>query len=263
MFVGVLGLGNLGGAVVRGLIRSGMPSEKIIIFDVDKSKVESFEKVGVRLSKSISSLQRDVDVLFLCVKPKDFESVAFQLSKFDEGKVLVSFVGGLKLEIIKSRIKGEGIFRAMPNIACEVGEAAIALAAAVNVSLASKRKVEELLSRLGEVYEVDERLIDAFTSLSGSGLAFASETIRSFYEAGILLGFTHDMAKKVALKVFMGASRLLTENDFDDVRKRVATPGGTTVEGIRVLEEKNVRGSIVEAIKAAADKASRLVPRAP
>lgn len=262
MLVGVLGLGNLGGAVVKGLIRSGMPSSEIVVYDVDGGKIKLFGGMGVRSTESISCLQREVEVLLLCVKPKDSSNVFSQLSGVDAGKALVSFIGGLRLEAIRSKIKGEGVYRAMPNIACEIGEAAIALAASDCVDLASKKKVVDVLSRLGEVYEVDERFMDAFTSLSGSGLAFASETIRSFYEAGLLLGLDHDVSKKVALKVFIGASKLLMENGFDEVRRRVATPGGTTVEGIRVLEEKNVRDSIVDAIRAAAEKASRLVPTA-
>ena len=258
MPIGILGLGSLGSAIAKGLLKSGMKPEDILVFDVDKSKIDLFRNLLIKSTSSSKALQSATDILLLCVKPKDFNEVASQLDNVEERKALVSFVGGLKLENVSSKIHGKGIFRAMPNISCEVCEAAIALTGPKDIDLELRMKVEKLLSRLGDVFDVDENLIDAFTSLSGSGIAFASETIKSFYEAGILLGLPHDVAKKVALKVFLGTSRLLEEKDFDDILKKVATPGGTTIEGIYLLEKKGVKGSIIEAIKAAADKASRL-----
>jgi pyrroline-5-carboxylate reductase len=258
MPIGILGLGSLGGAIAKGLLKSGMKPEDILAFDVDKNKTDAFQNLSIRSARSIKALQSATDILLLCIKPKDFNKVVSQLDEIKENKALVSFVGGLKLEVISSKIHGKGIFRAMPNISCEVCEAAIALTGLKDIDLELKTKVEKLLSRLGDVFNVDENLIDAFTSLSGSGIAFASETIKSFYEAGILLGLPHDISKKVALKVFFGTSRLLEEKDFDEILRKVATPGGTTIEGIYLLEKKGVKGSIIEAIKAAADKASRL-----
>ncbi|MGD0330914.1 MAG: pyrroline-5-carboxylate reductase [Nitrososphaeria archaeon] len=258
MHVGILGLGSLGSAVTKGLLKSGVTPEDIVVFDVEKGKVDSFKNLLIRSAPSIKVLQSNTDILLLCVKPKDFNNVASQLSGVEEDKVLISFVGGLKLEVISSRVQGKGIFRAMPNISCEVCEASIALASLKDVRIEQRMKVEQLLSRLGDVFVVEENVIDAFTSLSGSGVAFASEVIKSFYEAGVLLGLPHNTAKKVALKVFLGTSKLLEEKGFDEILERVATPGGTTIEGIYILERKAVKGSIIEAIKAGADKASLL-----
>ncbi|MEM3403081.1 MAG: pyrroline-5-carboxylate reductase [Nitrososphaeria archaeon] len=258
MPIGVLGLGNLGGSIVKGLIKSGYPPDQIFVYDQDERKHKEFTSMGVHPSVSSGALLFLTEVIFMCVKPSDFEKAARNFSFVEDSKALVSFVGGVKLESLATKIHGKNVFRAMPNISSEVCESVIALASPKTADANVKKKVVELLSKIGDVYEVEDSQIDAFTSLSGSGVAFAAEMIKAFYEAGVLLGLSHDNAKKVAVKVFLGTSKLLSQYDFEEISKRVATPGGTTIEGLYVLEKTGVRGSIIEAIKAGAEKASKL-----
>lgn len=258
MIVGVIGLGSLGNAIVRGLLKSGFPAGDLRVFDIDEAKSKVFWKLNVLVSGSATSLYFSSDIIILAVKPKDFSNVASKVSYVDDGKALVSVVGGVTLKTIVSKIQGKNIFRAMPNIACEFDEAVIAISGLEEIDKEMKDKILSLFSRLGDAIEVDENLMDAFTSLSASGIAFAAEIIRAFYEAGILLGLEHNLAKKVAVKVFTGSTRILSEKGFDEIFEHVATPGGTTIEGIYELNRHGVRGSIVDALKAASNKASKL-----
>ncbi len=258
MKIGVIGFGALGSAIVEGLIKSKIPSTEILVSDIDQKKLKRAESLGVKISNN-QEICETVDVIILAVKPKDFNKAVEELKKMDESKALISFVAGLKIEKIVSELKCKNIFRGMPNLSVKVCDSIIGLTAFSGVDSKVKENVIKLLSRIGEVIEVEERFLDTLTSISGSGIAFASEIIKAFYEAGVMLGLDHETAKKVSLKVFSGTTKLLAEEDFDRIFKLVATPAGTTIEGVYVLEKNGVRGAIIEAIKAAADKASRLL----
>jgi pyrroline-5-carboxylate reductase len=257
MKVGIIGFGALGSSIVEGLIRSNFPAEELLVSDADRLKLESAKRLGVKVADN-SEICRHADLIILAVKPKDFNRVAEDIAKVGDKKALISFIAGLKIEKIRSKIECKNVFRGMPNISVKVCDSIIGLTASEEADLKVKDDVIKLLSRIGKVIEVEERLLDTLTSISGSGVAFASEIIRAFYEAAVLLGFDHKTAKEVSLRVFSGTTKLLEEEDFEKIFKLVTTPAGTTIEGIYVLERTGVRGCIIEAIKAAAEKASRL-----
>ncbi|MEM0053935.1 MAG: pyrroline-5-carboxylate reductase [Nitrososphaeria archaeon] len=258
MKIGVIGFGALGSAIVEGLIKSNIHPTEIFVSDVDQKKLDKAKSLGVIISNNHEICQT-ADVIILAVKPKDFSRVVGELKKIDENKALISFVAGLKLEKIVSELKCRNILRGMPNLSVRVCDSIIGVTAFSETNNRVKEDVIKLLSRLGEVIEVEERLLDTLTSISGSGIAFASEIIKAFYEAGVMLGLDHETAKKVSLKVFSGTTKLLAEEDFDNIFKLVTTPAGTTIEGVYVLEKNGVRGAIMEAIRAASDKASKLL----
>ncbi|MGB9726965.1 MAG: pyrroline-5-carboxylate reductase [Nitrososphaeria archaeon] len=257
MKVGIIGFGALGSAIVEGLIKSSFPAEELLVSDADKLKLESAKRLGVKIIDNVRLCEL-ADLIVLAVKPKDFNRVAEDIVKVEDKKALVSFIAGIRIDKIRSKIECKNVFRGMPNISVKVCDSVIGLTASEEADLRVKDDVIRLLSRIGKVIEVDERLLDTLTSISGSGIAFASEIIRAFYEAAVLLGFDHKTAKEVSLKVFSGTTKLLEEEDFEQIFRRVTTPAGTTIEGIYVLEKAGVRGIIIEAIKAAAEKASKL-----
>ncbi|MCX8188983.1 MAG: pyrroline-5-carboxylate reductase [Nitrososphaeria archaeon] len=258
MKIGVIGFGALGSAIVEGLIRAKISSADIFVSDVDERKLDRAKSLGVKISNN-QEICETVDVIILAVKPRDFNKTVEELKKIDENKALVSFVAGLKIEKIASEVKCRNIFRGMPNLSVKVCDSIIGLTAFSKADNRVKDDIIKLLSMVGEVIEVEERFLDTLTSISGSGIAFASEIIKAFYEAGVMLGLDHETAKKISLKVFSGTTKLLAEEDFDKIFKLVATPAGTTIEGVYVLEKSGVRGAIIEAIKAASDKASKLL----
>lgn len=259
MRIGIIGFGALGSAVAEGFIRSGVPAQEILVSDVDMLKLEKARKLGVDVSNTME-LCKAADVIILAVKPKDFSKAAKEIGRVDDNRALVSFAAGLRMERIRAEIECRNLFRGMPNLSVKVCDSIIGLTASNEVDPEVKDNVVRLLSKIGEVVEVEERLLDTLTSISGSGVAFASEIIRAFYEAGVMLGLDHETARKVSLKVFSGTAKLLNEEGFDEIFKRVTTPAGTTIEGVYVLEKFGVRGAIIEAIRAAADKASKLLP---
>lgn len=261
--IAFIGAGNMGGAMIRGLIKSAVakPSQ-IMASDPDADRVGSLAKeLKIIIAKDNRSAVEWCDLLVLAVKPQVLDDVL--LSVGDVGsKLVLSIVAGATIAKIQGALGDNAkVVRAMPNTPALIGEGISALYAGHSVTLSEARRAEKILRAVGETVMVNkEELLDVVTGLSGSGPAYIFLVIEALSDGGVLMGLDRPTALKLAAQTVLGAAKLLLETGKHpaQLREMVTSPGGTTAEGLKKLELKGVRGAFISAVKSATEKAREL-----
>ena len=259
--VGIIGAGNMGEAILSGLLRAGLDAEEISVSEILKERREYISsRYGVEVHEDFRDLK--AEILFLVVKPKDAFKVLEGL-KLPEGGVLVSSVAGLRIGEMERFVKP--VIRMMPNLACRVGEGAIGVCRGSGVSDEAYEEVLGLLKMLGRVVELREELLDAVTGLSGSGPAFVLTFIEAMSDAGVKLGIPSRESLLLSAQTVLGAAKLLLESGEHpaELRGRIATPAGTTIEGLVELERRGFRAAVIDAVLRASERARELTKGSP
>jgi len=256
MRIGIIGFGNMGSAFAGGLKESA----EVIVFDVDGSKSQKALELGVGWANSLEFLVENAQFVMLAVKPKDAVGVLESLKGRLKDKVLVSIVAGLSIESMEKVLGNEKIIRCMPNLAVVVKRGAIAYACNKMVDEEDERGFYESFSSCGSLYKIEERLMDAFTALAGSGPAFVMKFISALCLAGVREGFSYEQAKGIILDTIEGTAHMLKTlgGHPEEWISKVASPAGTTIEGIKVLEEKGFSGVLMECIRKTTQRSKEL-----
>ena len=268
MQLALIGTGNMGQAILTGVIRQQVVAPADIrIFDTDRDKTAALAaKTGVQAPDTVILTIKDADIIILATKPDVCAHVLHPLQgHFTEHQVLVSIAAGLTLASLRHMAGSAPVLvRAMPNTPALVGCGVSALAME-QPNEAAKAIVHEIFASFGSVHDVPEKLMDAVTGLSGSGPAFMMLVMEAMADAGVYLGLPRDLALQMAGKTMEGSARLLLETGAHPgvLKDQVCSPGGTTIEGVRVLEEHGLRSAIIAGIAAAAEKSVRLRGNAP
>lgn len=262
--IGFIGAGNMGEALIRGLLGAGMVTAgDILISEQDPERAASLRKnCRVRSAESGAALAGKADVLFLAVKPRQLEVVLEEIAPVvDRSKLLVSVAAGITLSHIESRLTSPPrLVRAMPNTPALVGEGATAVSCGRLVTAADRRFLMKVFGAVGRVVEVEEDLMDAVTGLSGSGPAYVFTMIEALADGGVQAGLPRGTALELAAQTVLGAARMVLETGSHPslLRDRVASPGGTTIQGIAALEALGFRSAVMAAVEAAADRSREL-----
>ena len=260
MKVGIIGGGNLGSSLVKGFLKSGLLSEEeIVVSDSDRQKIQEMAKLKVDITPDNKRLVKNCDVVFLAVKPDMVEPVLKEVEGLSEGKLFISVAAGVSTKFVENRTKAR-VIRAMPNICGSIIEMASSYSLGSRATKKDAQFVERLFGEMGTTFMVEEELLDAVTGLSGSGPAFFYYLIKAVRDAGVELGLPEEVALKLAAQTAKGAAGIVlnSEENLDDLIRRVCTPKGTTIEGINVLESKKVADAVKGAVKAAAKRAKEL-----
>ncbi len=253
----IIGLGNMGGALVRGLKN---PKSKLQlpldVFDVDAARVDSLvDGQKVFGLKSLSEVKLDHNTLVLCVKPQDLSGIVQTLAgKLGPECLVISILAGKKTGTIGRELQFQGpIIRAMPNIAAVIGEAATAMCANEHCEGAHKHKAEEIFRGVGEAFWTKESLMDAVTGLSGSGPAYIYMVIEALTDGGVKMGMPRDLAFKLSTQTVLGAAGLVKHTGLHPaiLKDQVTTPAGTTISALHELEERGLRSMFVNAVEKA------------
>ncbi|MEZ0360468.1 MAG: pyrroline-5-carboxylate reductase [Hydrogenobacter sp.] len=257
MRVGIIGYGNMGSSFAKGLKEKAL---QVIVYDTNEEKMKRAAEEGFGVAKDLKFLVDESKFVLLAVKPKDAMAVLERLKDTLKDKILVSIVAGLSLNSIEKFIGKKKIVRAMPNINVAVQKGAIAYICSPEVKDQEKEEFKDLFSSCGSLYEIGEELIDAFTALAGSGPAFVFKFISALITAGIREGFSYEMSKSIVLDTVLGSCEILKrfEGHPEEWIIKVASPGGTTVEGIKVLEDRAFSGILIECVHKALEKAKKL-----
>ena len=259
--VGIIGVGRMGSALVRGFINAKMTKKSLMASDYDKEKLKLLCKdTGIQMASDNIELVSKSEIVIIAVKPKDLEKVLDEIFGNIDEKLVVSTVAGVPIAVFERKLKGAKVVRIMPNIACSVGEGAIAFSAGSRVRRKDLRRVNELLDKMGIALELPENKLDAVTGLSGSGPAFYSLVIKAMALAGVEEGLPEDVALKLAVQTAKGVGKLLFETGMDpeELVGMVRSPGGTTEAGLKKLEESAVTEALKEAVHAAVKRAKEL-----
>lgn len=260
MKVGIVGCGNLGSSIVKGFLRASLLKPKeILVSDVNEQSLKGLEKLGVQVTTDNKKLVKASDVVLIAVKPAIVESVLDEVKDFSEGKLFISVAAGVSMGFIEARTKAR-VIRAMPNLCGAVAEMASCFSMGSRATKKDQELVEHLLGGLGVTFKVEERLLDAVTGLSGSGPAYFYLFIRAMRDAGVELGLSEEVALRLAAQTAKGAGEIVleSEDNVDELIRKVCTPKGTTIEGMNVLEGRKVSDAIKDAVKVSAKRAREL-----
>lgn len=262
--IAIIGTGKIGRALARGL-RSALAPQDLELICAD-SKPTSFEELksipGIEFTTSNREALQNKKIVLLSVKPFQARDVLAELKeKLSEDHLLISICASITLAQLREWAGPDcSIIRAMPNLPVTVGQGITVLSAESGTEKDHLRLAEEIFSTVGHVLSLDEIHLDSVTALSGSGPAFMFFFIEALSEAGAQLGIPKAKAFELVFHTMRGSAELCLQTNLDpqSLIQQVATPGGCTVEGLKVFSETNVRESLIKCIQATAKRASEL-----
>ena len=272
MRVGFIGAGNMGGALIKGysdkldLREAGIEQVDIFVYDADAGKAKEFAKPPiVQVVESISDLYENSDAIVICVKPQIIDLVLEELAGCAQnmsGKLVVSIAAGVSIGHIQSKLGVDTkVVRVMPNTPAMVGEGMSALSVGgTGLSEDELRSVEGLFSSVGKIVWVEEKFMDIVTGISGSSPAYAYMYMEGLINAGVAEGLTREAATVLAAQSTLGAAKMVLESGVDPVQLRinVCSPGGTTIEAVKVFEEEGFIETVEKAAGASAAKSKAM-----
>mgnify|MGYP000912778396 FL=1 len=263
MKLAFIGGGMMAEAVIAGVLRERvLPAADIFVSEHKMARVEELrEKYSVQAFGSTEIFLQDMDVVFLAVKPQAAQAALQELAgQMRADALLVSIVAGLPLRKLEALLPAQAIIRVMSNTPLAVGAGMSAYALGTQASETHEEKVRAILAAAGRVVCLKEELLDAVTGLSGSGPAFAFLVIDALADGGVAAGLARKDALLLAAQTLLGAAKMVldTGRHPDELRDQVTSPAGTTIAGLRVLEERAVRGAFLDAVLSAAEKSKSL-----
>lgn len=265
-----VGAGNMGGAILRGLVAAGHEASGILFYEPFDATAEAVAKLGAVRVASFAEGYKRADVIFLCVKPQVFAGLPAawkrELGVAETealpglgGKRFVSIMAGVTRAKILAGV-GEGeVLRVMPNLPLTVGKGTVALATD-GVSEETLQLAEGIFQTVGTTCRVQEAWMDAVTGLSGSGPAYVFEFVEGLVRGGVRMGLTRAAAMQLALGTVEGSIELLrsTGKSPSDLCAMVSSPGGTTIAGVLALEEASFRAALMSAVEKATLRSKEL-----
>ena len=248
-------------AIIKGLLSSKIVAGfDVHVSDVDVKRLEILKNtLSVSVYSDNNSVAKASEIIVLSVKPQNMAQVVKDI-ELAEGKLAVSIAAGITLGFFEKVFPGRAIVRAMPNNPALVGAAVTAIAKGKNVNAHQLEQARKIFNSVGKVVETEEKYMDAVTGLSGSGPAYVYLMIEALMEAGVAQGLDQKTARELAVQTVAGAAKTANESkeSIEELRKMVASPGGTTIEGLKVLEKFKFKQALIEAVTAAAKKSKKL-----
>lgn len=264
MKIGFLGAGKMATALAKGFLHSGI----VTAADLVASDIEPGARAHFSQEAGAKSLDRNVDVVrasnvvFLAVKPNQVEELLGEIKPaFKPGQLLISIAAGVTLAKLEGGLAAKSrVIRVMPNTPALVGASATGFSLGKAATADDAAVAQRLFESVGVAFQVKEDLLNAVTGLSGSGPAYVYLMIEALSDGGVAAGLPRDVATRLAAQTLLGGARMVLETGLHPgaLKDMVTSPGGTTIEGLHRLEQAGVRGALMTAVRAAADKARQL-----
>lgn len=261
--IAFIGAGNMCRAIVNGILMGGVcESENVTVHDKMTEKYADFKKIGIYPSSTVKEAAEFADIIFLAVKPQNFDEIIAELSACClKGKTLVTIAAGISTDYIAKGIeKGVGIIRVMPNTPMLIGMGAAAICKNPYVSDEAFSCVCEMFRSVGEVCVMEEDKLNTVIALHGSSPAFVYLFIKSMLEWAKENGFEDEEAKKLVCSAFEGSARMLltSENSPEELIRAVSSPGGTTLAALAEFEKNGFERTVKDAMDACTRRAFEL-----
>lgn len=261
MNFGFLGSGNMASAIVKGMVNAGFAEpERILIYDISDANSDRLcAATGVVKVKSREELIKNSDYLFIAVKPQVCHELLPEIKDIIKkyAPVVVSMAAGVSIEKIESHLGyAPPIIRMMPNINAVINESVTAVCANSKVAEADFRTVSDLLCVIGEIIPVEERYFGIFTAMASNSPAFTYLFLDSLARGAQKLGMNKKLALETAARAVIGSAKMLLESGEhpQELIDKVASPGGSTIEGICVLSELGFDSALVKAVEECVNK---------
>lgn len=264
MLIGFIGNGNMGRAILSGIIENKVAdASEIVVSDINTDGLESTKSTyGVDTTTDNKTVAKAVGVLFLCVKPQFLYGVIDEIKdSVTSDCVIVSIAAGQSIEKIEAAFgKKIKLVRVMPNTPALVGEGMSALAPNKNVSDAELKNVLKVFNSFGKGEIVSESLMDAVTAVSGSSPAYVFMMIEAMADAAVIGGMPRDKAYTFAAQAVLGSAKMVLETRLHPgaLKDMVCSPAGTTIDAVAELERKGFRSSIIDAMISCMEKSKQL-----
>ncbi len=261
MKLGIIGCGNMGSAIARGVLSEKiLPFNNIYISDKDSQKTRLLHrKFGIRVSTN-EDIAKRCDYIIIALKPQDSKKVMVMISKeLGSSKHLISVMAGVTISKLESLLGRKAVVtRAMPNMAAAAGKSITALSH--NGMVRERRMTQKIFSAIGEVIEIEEKYMDAVTAVSGSGPAYFFYLTEAIRDAAIKMGIKKEHASKLASATLTGSGAVLEALNLapEALRECVTSKKGTTEAALNVLKAKKFKNIVIEAVKAAAGRSKEL-----
>lgn len=260
--LGVIGVGNMGGAIVRGVLDSGLLNPPdIILFEKNKDKVKDLIDRNIGMAESEKDLVINSENILLSVKPQSFKELA-EIIKGDLGEevLLISIAAGISLDQLEDLFDHKNNIRVMPNTPALVGAGMSAISHGENASEENIDFVKNMFSSLGEIEVIAEEKIDAFSGVAGCMPAFVYIFIEAAADAAVKNGLKREEAYKYVAQTLLGSAKMVLETGKHpgELKDQVTSPAGTTIRGVLALEELGFRNAIIKAVDASSNAEIKL-----
>jgi pyrroline-5-carboxylate reductase len=263
--IGMIGTGNMGTALIDGLIRSGAAqAENIICSDASEQQLAGVgEKYKVATTTDNIAVVKAADIIIYAIKPQIMAGVLKETADYlDIDKLIISIAAGVPLEAIESLLKKDlRLIRVMPNVAVAVREGATAIAAGAHASRDDVKLALAIFDSVGKsIFLKENYLMDAITGLSGSGPAYIFMIVDALADAGVKVGLSRKDALFLASQTILGSAKLLLETNAHpgQLKDSVTSPGGTAIAGLHTLEKGGLRTTLINAVEAATHRSKEL-----
>lgn len=262
--IGFIGSGNMAGAIINGMIKSNLivPENIIASAKSEKTLKKIEENYKIKTTLDNKEVSRQSDFLILAVKPHMYGEILNEIKNdIKVGAVIISIGAGITLNYMKKAL-GENrlIVKAMPNTPAMVGEGMTALSFCKDTPEDIKEEVQGIFNSFGKSEILNEDLIDGFTALCGSSPAYVYIMIEAMADAAVLEGIPRNQAYKMAAQAVLGSAKMILDTGIHpgELKDNVCSPHGTTIEAVAKLEQTGFRTSIIEAMRACANKSREM-----
>ena len=264
MKIGFIGTGNMGSSIIKGILSSKFEeNENINIFDLDKEKVNNLVKeYGVNAVNSEKELAENCNIIILSVKPHIIPIVLKNLSgNVKKDTIILTIAAGISISVIENALgEDKKVVRTMPNTPAQVLSGMTAVTFNKNIENSEKEIIFKLLNSFGKSVEIEEKLMHAYTGISGSLPAYVYMFMEALADGGVLCGMPRNKAYEIVAQTVAGSAKMLLETGKHpgQLKDEVCSPAGTTIEAVRVLENGNFRGNVIEAVAACTEKSKEM-----
>lgn len=262
--IGFLGAGKMATALAKGFLRAGLVSSKeLIASDLSPAASANFSKeTGTRTAQTNAEVAKFASILVVAVKPNQVAEVLSDLrEQFTREHLLISIAAGVPLAKLEAPlVPGARVIRVMPNTPALIGASATAFALGKAALPEDAALAQRLFSAVGLAFELKEALLDAVTGLSGSGPAYVYLIIEALSDGAVAAGLPREIATRLAAQTLFGSAKMVLETGLHPgaLKDMVASPGGTTIEGLHELEKGRLRATLMNAVRAATEKSKKL-----
>lgn len=254
----IIGCGNMGQALAQRL----SPTSQLFFYDHNKEKAEILEQQGYGTAcKNIIEAVCSSEIIILAVKPQNLKQLADLITHELKGtQIIVSLLAGITIETLRNHFPAIKVLRMMPNLPLIYGEGVIGLSLSETQATEDKEYLKKIFEPLGKIYWLEEEKIDALTALASSGPAFFFSIVEAMVDAGIAMGFSASDAQDLIYQMLSGSLILLerTAKHPGELKWQIASPQGSTIAGLKRLEELALRGGVINTFLAAYDRAKTL-----
>ena len=264
MKLGFIGCGNMASAIMSGIVSNGLiQADEIIGADVfAPSKEKAKETLGIQIAESNIEVVQKADAFVLSIKPQFYAQVIAEIKDcIKENQIIITLAPGKTLKWLEEQFgKQVKIVRTMPNTPAMVQEGMTAACASTSVTTEELAYVCDILKAFGDVEVVPEKLMDAVVAVSGSSPAYVFMMIEAMADAAVAEGMPRNQAYKFAAKAVMGSAKMVLETGKHpgELKDMVCSPGGTTIEAVKVLEETGFKSALMQAMEVCAEKSRSL-----